>query len=104
MSVYFVNKVFYTIETDDDFLLKFRNNADEALAGFRLSPEEAAAIKGGDVETLYRMGAHPFLLNVLARHNLCGVNRDNYLERIKKFAKKGSVSAGNRRREEQTGG
>ena len=104
MSVYFVNKVFYTIETDDNFLLKFRNNADEALAGFRLSPEEAAAIKAGDVETLYRMGAHPFLLNVLARHNLCGVNRDNYLARIKKFAKKGSMSAGSRRREEQTGG
>ena len=88
MSVYYVNKVFYLLESDADFLSKFRGNVDEALKGFRLTPDEVAAIKGGDVESLYRMGTHAFLLNVLARHNLCGVNRDNYLARIKNLGKK----------------
>ncbi len=85
MSVYYVNKVFYKIETEPDFLNKFRNGVDEALQGFRLTSGERDAIKAGDIETLYRMGVHAFLLNVLARHELCGLDRASYLRRIKRL-------------------
>jgi len=88
MSVYYVNKVMYMIENDPDFVEKMRSNVDEALKGFRLTDEERAAIKSGEIATLYRMGVHAFLLNGLARHNLCGVNRDNYIERIRTVASK----------------
>jgi len=85
MSVYYVNKVFHKIDTEPDFLSKFREGVDDALQGFRLTSEERDAIKVGDIETLYRMGVHAFLLNALARHRLCGLDRDSYIERIKKL-------------------
>lgn len=88
MSLYYINKVFYKLETDEHFLAAFRDNVDEALKEFPLTAEEAAAIKSGDIVTLYQLGSHAFLLNSLARHKLCGVNQDNYLERIKKLGKK----------------
>ncbi len=97
MSVYYVNKVFYKIETEPDFLNRFRNGVDEALHGFRLTSEERDAIKAGNIETLYRMGVHAFLLNVLARHRLCGLDRDSYIERIKKLGQRRTSPAPGRK-------
>jgi len=88
MSLYYINKVFYKLDTDEDFLAKFRRNVDEALKELSLTAAEVAAVKAGDIVTLYQMGAHPFLLNSLSRHKLCGVNQENYLARIKKLGKK----------------
>lgn len=93
-----MNKVFYLLEADEAFLGKFRGDIDGALGEFRLTQEEITAIKSGDIVTLYQMGVHAFLLNVLARHNLCGVNRDNYIERIRTLAERDSVPGGSKRR------
>lgn len=98
MSVYYLNKLFYSLETDEAFLAKFRSDINEALKEFRLTEEEIAAIKAGDIITLYRMGAHGFLLNVLARHDLCGVNRENYISRIRTLAGRSSGSRGTRQK------
>lgn len=68
--------------------MSMRCNADDALQGFRLTDAERAAIKSREVAPLYGMGVHAFLLRGLARHNLCGVKRDNYLERIRAVASK----------------
>ncbi|MGH7832664.1 MAG: hypothetical protein ACREQK_03390, partial [Candidatus Binatia bacterium] len=46
-------------------------------------PEELDALTSGAVGTLYQMGVHTFLLNHLYRYELFGVNRDNYLQRIR---------------------
>ncbi len=48
-----------------------------------MSGGELEALVTGDVGTLYQMGVHTFFLNHLARYELFGVNRDNYLERIR---------------------
>ena len=88
MSLYYINKVFYKLDTDEAFLAKFRSDVDEALKEFSLTAEEAAAVKSGDITALYQMGAHGFLLNSLSRHKLCGVTQENYLARIKKLGKK----------------
>jgi hypothetical protein len=53
------------------------------LDEFQLSAEERDALTAGAVGKLYRMGVHTFLLNHLYRYELFGVNRDNYLERIR---------------------
>jgi hypothetical protein len=53
------------------------------LDEFKLSAEERDALTAGAVGKLYRMGVHTFLLNHLYRYELFGVNRDNYLERIR---------------------
>ena len=37
----------------------------------------------GDVGTLYRMGANAFLMNYLARFEVCGLNAANYNERMR---------------------
>lgn len=83
MSVYYINKVLYTLETNDEFLTHFRRSAEDALREFRLTSEEAVAIKSGDVASLFRMGAHPFLIHTLARHQLCGLDLDSYLARMR---------------------
>jgi hypothetical protein len=99
MSVYYVNKVMYMIENDSDFLEKMRTDVDTALKGFRLTEDEKAAIKRGEVAALYRMGTHAFLLNGLARHSLCGVNRENYMERIRTVTSKQPGKKGDPRKE-----
>jgi hypothetical protein len=42
--------------------------SDEELAPYRLSPEEAAALKTGDIEALYRLGANPYLIRRVFRY------------------------------------
>jgi hypothetical protein len=37
------------------------------LAGYALSPEEREALRAGDVEALYRLGANPYLIRRVFR-------------------------------------
>ena len=83
MSAYGVNKVLYQLELDPTLRDRFRANPQEALVGFPLTPEEAQALIGGDVATLFRGGAHPFLLLHLSRHRLSGLDNATYFERLR---------------------
>lgn len=83
MSMYRVNKLFYQLETDKAYLDRFRADPPGVLAEIDLTDEERAALLAGDVGKLYLMGAHPFLMNTLARQGLLGLNRDNYLQRVR---------------------
>jgi hypothetical protein len=82
VSVYWVNKICYLSERDADFRDRARADPGAAVASFKLTENERAALLAGDVSTLFQMGAHPFLMQHLARHGLFGLNRDNYRERI----------------------
>ena len=83
MSVYQVNKLLYL--TDNDAVFRERIKAEPAavLKEFRLTEEELNALTSGAVGKLYQMGVHTFLLNHMYRWELFGVNRDNYLDRIR---------------------
>ena len=83
MSVYQVNKLLYL--TDNDAVFRERIKAEPAavLNEFRLTEEELNALTSGAVGKLYQMGVHTFLLNHMYRWELFGVNRDNYLDRIR---------------------
>ena len=90
MSVYAMNKLFYMVENDASFRERMKANPEEAISEFSLTPEETEALTSGDVEKLFKIGVHPFLLNNIGRHELYGVTAQNYLPRIR-----GEESPGN---------
>jgi len=83
MSVYQVNKLLYMTDNDPAFRNRMKEEPEAALNDFRITKEEHDALTSGSVGKLYQMGVHTFLLNHLSRYELFGVNRDNYLERIR---------------------
>lgn len=83
MSVYHINKILYSTDNDAHFRKRMKENPEETIKVFRLSKEEFDALISGAVGKLYQMGVHTFLLNHLYRYELFGVNRDNYLARIR---------------------
>jgi len=83
MSIYQINKILYLTDNDADFRKRIKEDPEEVLKTFRLSEEEHEALTSGAVGKLYQMGVHTFLLNHLSRYELFGVNRDNYLSRIR---------------------
>ena len=83
MSIYSLNKMFYTLENDAAFRQRMLDDPTKAMGEYSLTSQERDALTGGDVEKLFQMGVHPFLLNSMSRHQLFGVNRGNYLPRIR---------------------
>ena len=83
MSMYLVNKVCHWAGHNKDFRERLRQDPDGALSEWGLDPEEITAFKAGDVADLYRLGAHPFLMMHLNRHNLLGLDRKTHFQRIK---------------------
>jgi hypothetical protein len=83
MSVFQVNKLLYRTDNDPAFRKRIMEEPQAVLNEFRLTDEERSALTSGAVGKLYQMGVHTFLLNHLYRYELFGVNRDNYLSRIR---------------------
>ena len=83
MSVYQVNKLLYLTDNDAAFRERIKAEPEAVLNEFRLTNEERDALTSGAVGKLYQMGVHTFLLNHMYRWELFGVNRDNYLDRIR---------------------
>jgi aromatic-ring opening dioxygenase LigAB LigA subunit len=83
MSVYQINKILYTTDNDAAFRQRLKKEPEAVLKDFRLTEDELAALTSGAVGKLFQMGVHTFLLNHLSRYELFGVNRDNYLARIR---------------------
>lgn len=83
MSVYQINKLLYLTDNDQAFRKRMKEEPEKVLGDFQLTAEEHAALTSGAVGKLYQMGVHTFLLNHLYRYELFGVNRDNYLTRIR---------------------
>jgi aromatic-ring opening dioxygenase LigAB LigA subunit len=83
MSVYQVNKLLYLTDNDPSFRKRVLEDPEAVIKEFSLTPEERDALTSGSVGKLYQMGVHTFLLNHLYRYELFGVNRDNYLTRIR---------------------
>jgi hypothetical protein len=84
----------YRLETEAAFSKAVHENPVSALAEFDLTAEERTALLNGDVATLYLMGVHPFLLMTLSRQEMFGVNRENYLPRIRAAAAQAAQKRG----------
>ena len=68
---------------DADFRKRIKDDPEGTVKSFPLDGAEIEALILGDVGTLFQMGVHTFFLNHLARYEMFGVTRDNYLERIR---------------------
>jgi len=55
----------------------------KALAPLDLTDAERSALVAGDVGELFRMGVNGFLMGYLARFEVCGLNVQNYNERMR---------------------
>lgn len=88
MSVYELNKILYLLDVDEEFLAHVKKNPADAIKKFDLTADEKKALLAGDVGQLYLWGAHTFILNSTARHEVFGVNRQNFLGDIRAAARK----------------
>jgi hypothetical protein len=67
MSRYQIDKVMREAILDPKVASAFKEDAQKLLQGRDLTEEERKALIDVDYATLYRLGAHPFLLNGFTR-------------------------------------
>ena len=67
MSKYQVDKVMREVVMDGKVASAYRADTEKFLEGRELTEEEKQALIDVDYATLYRLGAHPFLLNGFTR-------------------------------------
>jgi len=83
MSIFAVNHLCREILRDHAFRAAMKADPTKALAPLDLTDAERKALVAGDVGTLYRMGVNAFLMNYLARFEVCGLNTQSYNERMR---------------------
>lgn len=83
MSIYAIHKMLCLLRNDASFQKRMTADPMGVLKEFPLTSQEKDALTRGDVRKLYEMGAHAYLLQVLSGHGLFGLNRENYLPRIR---------------------
>ena len=62
MTLYQVDRVVYEVGREDETLQAFVKDAENFLDGMDLEDDEREALARCDVEALWSMGAHPFIL------------------------------------------
>ena len=83
MSVFAVNYLCRELLRDHTFRAAMKADPGKALAPLDLSDDERRALLSGDVGALYRMGVNGFLMNYLARFEVCGLNGEIYNQRMR---------------------
>ena len=83
MSVFAVNHLCREVLRDHAFRAAMKADPAKALATLDLTDEERRCLLAGDVGQLYRMGANGFLMNYLARFEVCGLNAETYNQRMR---------------------
>ena len=83
MSVFNVNYLCRELLRDHAFRAAMKADPAKALAPLDLADAERKAVLAGDVGALYRMGVNAFLMNYMARFEVCGLNQQSYNERMR---------------------
>lgn len=83
MSIFAVNHLCREVLRDHAFRAAMKADPAKALAPLDLSDEERRLLVAGDVGALYRLGANGFLMNYLARFEVCGLNAETYNQRMR---------------------
>ncbi len=84
MSIFAVNHLCRELLRDHAFRAAMKADPAKALGAARSHrPRNGGPLLGGDVGALYRMGANAFLMNYLARFEVCGLNAQSYNERMR---------------------
>ena len=83
MSVFAVDYLCREVLRDHAFRAARKADPAKALASLDLTDAERSALIAGDVGALFRMGVNGFLMGYLARFEVCGLNVQNYNERMR---------------------
>jgi hypothetical protein len=83
MSIFAVNHLCREVLRDHLFRAAMKSDPAKALAPLDLTDDEKQKLLAGDVGGLYRMGVNAFLMNYLARFEVCGLNLKTYNERMR---------------------
>ncbi|MGC1358784.1 MAG: hypothetical protein WA851_23880 [Xanthobacteraceae bacterium] len=83
MSVFTLNYLCREVLRDRAFRAAMKADPAKALAPLDLTDAERSALIAGDVGALFRMGVNGFLMGYLARFEVCGLNVQNYNERMR---------------------
>jgi len=83
MSIFAVNHLCREVLRDHAFRAAMKSDPAKALAPLDLSDDERRALLAGDVGALYRMGVNAFLMNYLARFEVCGLDVKIYNQRMR---------------------
>jgi len=83
MSIFAVNHLCREVLRDHAFRAAMKADPAKALAPLDLTDEERRLLVAGDVGALYRLGANGFLMNYLARFEVCGLNAETYNQRMR---------------------
>lgn len=84
MSAYMINKVCHRVGHDASFRAALDQDPEAALAGFELTAEERRLLIAGEVGRLFELGAHPYLLGHLTRHETLGITVEAFSHRMVK--------------------
>jgi len=76
MSLLGIHSFIYRLKNDSAIRSAFQRRDKDAFGGFDLTDDEKAALRSGDVATLYRLGVHPLLLAPYSRY--AGLARSKY--------------------------
>ena len=93
MSLYYVQKLLYQLNRDENVRARFDTDFDGLLGEYSLTDEERQAIVDGDIGLLYVMGVNGQILMHYAA--LIGQEWDEYLEAMRQGVRQhGPVRAG----------
>lgn len=81
MSLYYVQKVLYDINRDEQKQQQYRDNVDALLSDYTLSDEEREALKKPDIGLLYVLGVNGQILMHFAAFN--NIEWDDYLQAMR---------------------
>jgi hypothetical protein len=81
MGRYYVQKLLFNLYNDLELRKSYGSDPKEVLKGYDLTEPEIKALLDHDVGSLYRMGAHTFLLWQFGR--MIGVKPEVYFKQIR---------------------
>lgn len=88
MSTLSVHKFCRAVLHDFQFRELALSDPDEAVSRFDLTAEERTSLLNGDVARLHQSGASGFLLLILSRFQIFGLNLDIYNARMRRLSQK----------------
>lgn len=86
MNVYLVHKLCRRILHDEPFRALVKSQPGVALASMPFTQQEREALIAGDVARLYREGAFAFLLLILCRFEIFGLDLPTFNQRMRACA------------------
>ncbi len=82
MSVYRVNKLLFDLQMQPALQDQFRRDFDSLAARYRLTDEEARAVREVDATALSRLGVQPYLLRFFTVQR--GIGNEEFIRQIER--------------------